>query len=132
MHGQASRDPVACDRIRIKDLDLRCIVGVNPEERTERQDVSIQLTLYVDLTRASRTDEIGDTVDYKVLKKRIVEAVEASSFFLVERLAGMVAELCLDDPRVRAVEVEVEKPGALRLARTVGVTIFRRREGAAQ
>jgi D-erythro-7,8-dihydroneopterin triphosphate epimerase len=131
MNDPASDPSAPFDRIRIKDLALRCIVGINPEERIHKQDVSIQLTLFVDLSLAARSDAIGDTVDYKVLKKRIVEAVEGSSFFLVERLAGMIAGLCLEDPRVRAVEVEVEKPGALRFARTVSVTILRHRESEA-
>ena len=115
------------DEIRIKDLQLRCIVGVYPEERREKQDVVIGVRMETDLGAASRSDELADTVDYKAIKKRIVTAVEASTYQLIERLAGRVAELCLEDPGVQAVEVEVEKPGALRFARTVSVTVRRRR-----
>jgi FolB domain-containing protein len=115
------------DEIRIKDLQLRCIVGVYPEERREKQDVVIQVRMEADLGDASRSDALSDTVDYKAIKKRIVAMVEASSFQLIERLAGGVAELCLADPRVQAVEVEVEKPAALRFARTVSVVVGRRR-----
>ena len=111
------------DEVRIKDLSLRCVVGVFPEERRKKQDVVIQVRLETDLDLASRSDDLKDTVDYKGVKKRIVAMVEASSFFLIERLAGRVAEICLDDPKVRAVEVEVEKPGALRFARTVSVVV---------
>ena len=115
------------DEIRIKDLRLRCVVGVYPEERREKQDVVIQVRMEADLGAASRSDALADTVDYKAIKKRIVLAVEASSYQLIERLAGRVAELCLDDPRVQAVDVEVEKPGALRFARTASVVVRRRR-----
>jgi FolB domain-containing protein len=115
------------DEIRIKDLRLRCIVGVFPEERREKQEVVIQARLEADLGAASLSDVLADTVDYKAIKKRIVQEVEASSCQLIERLAGRVAELCLEDPRVQAVEVEVEKPGALRFARTVSVVLRRRR-----
>ena len=113
------------DEIRIKDLRLRCVVGVYPEERREKQDVVIQVRMEADLDAASRSDFLSDTVDYKAIKKRIVLAVEASSYQLIERLAGRVAEICLDDPLVQAVEVEVEKPGALRFARTVSVVVRR-------
>jgi len=115
------------DEIRIKDLALRCVVGVYPEERHEKQDVVIQVRMEADLDAASHSDALADTVDYKAIKKRIVAMVEASSFQLIERLAGGVAELCLADPRVQAVEVEVEKPAALRFARTVSVVVRRRR-----
>jgi dihydroneopterin aldolase/D-erythro-7,8-dihydroneopterin triphosphate epimerase len=115
------------DEIRIKDLQLRCIVGVYPEERHEKQDVVIKVRMETDLDAASRSDALSDTVDYKAIKKRIVVAVEASNYQLIERLAGRVAEICLDDSRVQAVEVEVEKPAALRFARTVSVVVRRRR-----
>jgi len=113
------------DRIYIRDLRLRCVVGINPEERQKKQDVDINIALYADLRPAGRTDAIQDTVDYKSIKLRVVEEVEASSFFLVERLAEHVARICLADPKVVRARVLVEKPGALRFARTVGVEIVR-------
>jgi len=117
------------DQILIKDLRLRCIVGIYPEERREKQDVVIQVKMDADLLAASRSDDIEDSVDYKEVKKRIVREVESSSYRLIERLAGRVAEICLEHPRVQAAEVEVEKPGALRFARTVSVRIRRGRGG---
>jgi FolB domain-containing protein len=113
------------DRIHIRDLRLRCIIGLYPHERTERQDVVIQITLYVDLSLPGRTDRLEDSVDYKAVKQRVVAMVEGSSFLLLERLAEEIARLCLEDQRVRRVRVLVEKPGALRFARTVGVEIQR-------
>ena len=115
------------DMIHIRDLRLRCIVGINPEERQKKQDVGIHITLYADLRTAGKTDAIGDTVDYKSIKLRVVEEVEASSFYLVERLAEHVARICLADPKVVRARVLVEKPGALRFARTVGVEVVRDR-----
>lgn len=116
------------DRVYIRDLSLRCVVGVYEGERQEKQGVLLNLTLYVDLRRACRTDRMDDTVDYKALEEKVVTMVESSSYFLVERLAERVADLCLEHPRVRRVEVSVEKPGALRTARSVGVEIVRERE----
>jgi D-erythro-7,8-dihydroneopterin triphosphate epimerase len=116
------------DAIHIRDLRLRCIVGINAEEREKKQDVVINITLYADLRAAGRSDAIEDTVNYKAIKVRTLEDVEASSFQLVERLAEHVANICLADSKVVRARVLVEKPGALRFARTVGVEIFRDRE----
>ena len=115
------------DRIHILDLKLRCIVGVFPEERREKQDVILNLTLHADLRKAGSSDDLADTVDYKTIKKKVIALVEASSYQLVERLAERVAEVCLEDRRVKKVEVFLEKPGALRFARSVGVEIARER-----
>jgi FolB domain-containing protein len=116
------------DMIHIRDLTIRCIVGIYPHERREKQDVNINITLHADLRKAGRTDCIEDTVDYKSVKKRVLAMVEASEFYLVEKLAERVAEICLEGQGVQAVRVLVGKPGALRFARTVGVEIFRRRQ----
>ncbi len=120
----------APDRIRIEDLLLRCIIGVNEWEREQKQDVLLTITLTTDTRAAGRSDRIEDTVNYRSLTKRIIEQVEASQFLLVEALAESVAALCLNDPKVAAVEVRVEKPGALRFARSVGVTVTRARPPA--
>lgn len=115
------------DRIHIRDLRLRCILGIDDRERREKQDVTIQITLHADLRLAGRTDRFADTVDYRAIKKRVVKLVETSEYFLVEALAEAVAGACLEDARVRRADVMVEKPGALRFARTVGIEITRRR-----
>jgi D-erythro-7,8-dihydroneopterin triphosphate epimerase len=115
------------DRIHIRDLALRCIIGIEQHERDKRQDVLINITLHADLSRPGRSDNIADTVDYKAIKRKVVDLVENSSYQLVERLAGEVADVCLADPRVRRVEVTVDKPGALRFARSVAVEICRER-----
>ncbi len=115
------------DQIHIRDLTCRCIVGINPEERTNLQDVIINLTLHADLREACATDRIDDTIDYKSVKMAVLAMVEESSYYLVERLAERIAEVCLQDTRVEAVRVSVDKPGALRFARSVAVEIFRER-----
>lgn len=116
------------DRIHIRDLALRCILGVDDQERRERQDVVLQITLHADLGRACAADRFEDTVDYRAVKKRVVKLVEGSQFRLVEALAEAVARSCLEDPRVAVADVTVEKPGALRFARTVAVQVVRRRD----
>ena len=121
-------DVCTLDQIHIRDLLLRCVIGIYGEERREKQDVTINITLYADLRKAGRTDAIDDTVDYKAIKKQVIALVEESSFFLVERLAERIAELCLENSRVMQVRVRAAKPGALRFARTVEVEIVRGQE----
>lgn len=113
------------DQIQVHDLLLRCIVGINPEERVKKQDVIINLTLFVDVRAAARSDDIADTVNYKTLTKQIIDHVEQSEYFLVERLAHAIAEIAVVEFGVQRVIVSLEKPGALRFARTVGVVIDR-------
>ena len=113
------------DRIAIRDLTLRCIIGLNDWEREKRQDVVVNVTLYTDLSKAGESDQIEDTIEYKRLKDRIVGLVEDSQFRLIERLAQAIADLGLEDPRVERVDVTLDKPGALRFTRSVAVEISR-------
>ena len=113
------------DKILIKDLLIRCILGVNDNERREKQDVLINIVLFADLRPSGHSDCLKDSVDYRAIKKQVVAMVETSQFCLVEALAEHIAELCLRHPRVQRVQVTVEKPSALRFARSVGVEINR-------
>lgn len=113
------------DTILIKDLLARCIVGINDEERREKQDVVINITLTADLKKACVTDRFEDTVDYRAVKKKVLTIVESSSYYLVEALAEKIAHTCLEFKGVTAANVLVEKPSALRFARSVGVEIYR-------
>jgi FolB domain-containing protein len=116
------------DHIVISDLSVRCVIGVSEDERREKQDVLINISLFADLGRAGRSDRLEDAVDYRAVKKKIIKMVEASGYRLVEALAEAVAGLCLEHPGVTRVLVRVEKPTALRFARSVGVEITRPRK----
>ena len=116
------------DQIFIRDLLVRGIVGINPEERTNPQDIVINVTMWADLRPAARSDDIADAVNYRTVAKAIIAQVEQGEPMLVERLAEEIAAICLSaDDRVAEVEVEVEKPGALRFADSVGVVVHRTR-----
>ena len=115
------------DLIHLRDLAVRCIIGIFPEERREKQDVIINITLECDCRPAARSDRIEDAVDYKRIKRSVLKMVELSEFQLVETMADRIAALCLAEPRVIAARVSVDKPNALRFARSVGVEIERRR-----
>jgi FolB domain-containing protein len=113
------------DRILISDLAARCIVGVNEDERRAKQDVLINLAVYTDISAAARSDRLEDAVDYRDLRDHVVEMVERSRYYLLEALAEAIAGVCLGHPGVSKVLVRVDKPAALRLARSVAVEIER-------
>jgi D-erythro-7,8-dihydroneopterin triphosphate epimerase len=115
------------DYIYIRELAVSCIVGINPRERIIPQTVLIDIRLTCDLARAAAGDDIADTVDYKTLKDELLAVLEPSAFFLIERMAEVVAERCLSRAGVAGVRVTVDKPGALTGARSVAVEIERGR-----
>ena len=115
-------------KIRINNLRMRCVVGIADWEQNVRQDVSVTVTLHMDLHPAGKSDDVADTIDYKQLKKRIMDHLEGHSFGLIERMAYEVAGICLGDERVQQVDVVVNKLGALRYADSVEVEITRTRE----
>ena len=116
------------DKIIVKNLLLRGIVGIKPDERANKQDILINLTLYGDIRPAAVSDEIGDAINYRSITKRIIEHVENSADYLVERLITDVARLILAEfPAVQKAVVRLEKPGALRFAESVGMEIERTR-----
>jgi FolB domain-containing protein len=116
------------DEIHIRDLRLRTILGLTEEERRDRQEVLINLVLFTDTRLAASADNIDQAVNYRTLTKQVIALVESSQFFLVEKLASEIASVCLQSAGVERVRVSVEKPGALRFARSVGVTIERARQ----
>ncbi len=117
----------AHDRILIKDLLLRGIIGINDWEREKQQDILINLEIWTDMRAAGRSDDMADSINYRTLTKDVVRVVETGAFYLVERLATELARLCVVDHGADRVVVRVEKPGALRFARSVGVEIERKR-----
>lgn len=117
------------DRILIKDLLVSGILGINPDERVSPQDILINASLWADTRPAAASDDIDDAVNYRTITKRLIAHIEQGEPMLVERLVAELAEICFSsDDRVAAVEMTVEKPGALRHARSVGITIHRTRE----
>ena len=116
------------DRILISDLRVSCVIGVNEDERSRKQDVLINLAIFTDMSAAARSDRIEDAVDYSRLRDRIVDTTARSSYHLLEALAEAIATVCLEHPGVSRVRVRVDKPGALRYARSVAAEIERGRE----
>ncbi len=115
------------DRVVISDLAARCIIGVDDDEREEKQDVLINLTVFTDLSAVAHSDSLENALDYRILRTDVLELVEVSHYYLLEALAEAIAAVCLRHDRVDGVRVRVDKPGALRFARSVAVEIDRGR-----
>jgi len=113
------------DVIFIKDLLIRGVIGISERERENPQDILVNITIYTDISKAAVSDSINDCVNYRTMAKKVIAYVEKKSRYTVEALAQDIANLCLDDPGVKGVKVRVEKPGAVRFSRSVGVEIER-------
>ena len=112
------RNPV---KITIENLRLRTIIGINDRERDTEQDVVVNVELELERGTVFARDTIDETVDYKKLNKRIIDEVEQSSFFLIEKLCDHLLVLVMEDHRVERARVRVAKPGALRFTESVSV-----------
>lgn len=115
------------DRIFLRGLTAECIIGFIDWERRVKQTVVVDLELPVDCRRASGSDDVADTVDYKRVAKRVLAYIEASEFKLVETLAHRLALLLLEEFGLEWVRLSLNKPGAIRSSRDVGVLIERSR-----
>jgi 7,8-dihydroneopterin aldolase/epimerase/oxygenase len=115
------------DIIFLHGLTVECTIGFIDWERLVKQTVVIDLELPVDCRNASIRDEVEDTLDYKKVAKRVIAFVEASEFKLVETLAHRLALLVLEEFDIAWIRISVNKPGAIRGSRDVGVSIERTR-----
>jgi FolB domain-containing protein len=115
------------DKVIIRDLVARGIIGINDWERQQPQDILINIVLFADQEKAGESDDIADCVNYRTVSKKVLAHAESVKRLTVEALAADLARLCLEEPGVQKVHVRVEKPGAVRFARSVGVEIERSR-----
>jgi FolB domain-containing protein len=115
------------DKIILKDLVARGIIGLNDWEREKKQEIRINLVLFTDIKKAGETDLLDFSVNYRTIAKKVLEHAESSERLTVEALATDLARLCLREPGVEKVQVRVEKPGAVRFSASVGVEIERER-----
>lgn len=116
------------DKVIIRDLLARGIIGINDWEREHPQDILINITVETDTHRAAETDDIADCVNYRTLAKTVLHHAETAARMTVEALANDIAGICMQQPGVQRATVRVEKPGAVRFAASVGVEIERGRD----
>ena len=115
------------DIIFLRGLEVECLIGFIDWERRIRQKVVIDFEMPVDCRRAAASDAVEDTLDYKRVAKRIIAFVGASEFQLVETLAHRTALLILAEFDIEWIRISINKPGAIRGSRDVGVSIERTR-----
>lgn len=113
------------DKVIIKNLVARGIIGVYDWERTKPQEILINIILIGNLIQAGKTDNIEDSINYKTIAKGAQSLAENCERHTVEALATDIAEFCLESKGVQKVIVRVEKPGAVRFSESVGVEIER-------
>ena len=113
------------DEIFIRDLLIRGVIGISEKEREQPQDILVNITIYSDISAAAKSDDVNDSVNYRTVAKKVLAHVESIKRYTVEALAEDIAGLCLAEPGAERVRVTVEKPGAVRFSRSVGVTITR-------
>ena len=107
----------------IKNLKVTCVIGVNPDERVRQQEIRMQLFLWTDMAKASRSDNLEAALDYRTIYKEVVKRVEHSTFYLIERMVYEVATICLQYPLTQKVTVILEKIGALKKAESAGIEL---------
>jgi dihydroneopterin aldolase len=116
------------DKIFIRGLEIECIIGFIDWERRVKQKVVLDIELPIDCAHTAKTDAVADTLDYQLVVDQVTALVVDSEFMLVETMAQKVAELVLKNFSVAWVKVAVNKPGAIRGLRDVGVALERYRE----
>ena len=114
------------DKIFIKDLMVRGVIGISERERAQPQDIVVNVTLYTENSKGGKTDNIEDCVNYRTVAKAIIKHIQETARFTVEALAEDIASICLKTDSVYKAMVRVEKPGAVRFSRSVGVEIERK------
>jgi len=115
------------DKIIIKNLVARGIIGLNSWERESPQEILINIVVFTDIRQAAKTDDISHSVNYRTIAKKAQAHAETAARVSVEALAEDIAHLCLEEPNAQKVWVRVEKPGAVRFTESVGVEIERSR-----
>jgi 7,8-dihydroneopterin aldolase/epimerase/oxygenase len=116
------------DIIFLGGLQIETIIGIFDWERETKQTVILDIEMAYDIQKAAETDDIAYTLDYKAVSKRIIAFVEASNYFLVERLTVEIADIILNEFNVPRVKVTLNKKGAIRGASDVGIIVERGRK----
>ena len=119
--------PDAGDRIFLHGLTVECIIGFIEWERRIKQTIVLDVEMPVDCARAAQSDNVAETLDYKKVAKRLIAFVSTSEFKLVETLAHRTALLILEEFGVDWVRLSINKPGAIRGSKDVGVAVLRTR-----
>ena len=113
------------DKISVSAVSLRMVIGIEDWERKDKQEILIDYEFECDCSKAGKTDDIKDAVDYKIVNKKVLELQKLTDIKTIERLSQLITEVILEDPKILSTTVYVTKMGALRWSDSVTVQITR-------
>ena len=113
--------------IKIKNLKMRAIIGFNDWEREKKQEICINLSMTTDDETAAVSDSPDDCINYKQIKNKVIEGIENTEYYLLEKMASSILEIVMREERLKSATVEIDKPQALRFAESVSITMTRNR-----
>jgi len=122
---QYATGKVLMDIVFIRDLQVETVIGIYDWERKIKQIISLDIDMATDIQKAANSDNIDDTLSYKTVAKRLIAFVEESEYELVEALAEKICAIIREEFKVPWVRLTLNKPGAVRGSRSVGVIIER-------
>ena len=125
MKSRTKKLPPATTWIHLRDIEIRCILGIYPTERRTPRKVLVNIELATDITAAAKSDKIAHALNYEQIENDVRRIARQGRFFLIETLATRLADACLLYPAVQAVRVTVDKPRALRHTRSVAIEILK-------
>ena len=121
------RDQIA--KIHIEDLRLRTFIGINDDEKKNRQDVVLNIRIHYQADKAVAFNTIDEALNYRTITKKVINHVEANRFLLLERMTDELLSLVMENAEVMWADVRIDKPNALRFSDSVSITLSARREG---
>ena len=113
------------DKISVSGVSLRMVIGIEDWERKDKQEILIGYEFECDCSKAGKTDDIKDAVDYKIVNKKVLGLQKLTDIKTIERLSQLITEVILEDPKILSTTVYVTKMGALRWSDSVTVQITR-------
>lgn len=115
-------------KVFIKNLLLKVKIGVSEKERNATQDIVVNINITTDISKATKSEDVADTVNYSSIQDSAVLLAAAKKYVLMETFASAVADACLNDPRITKVVVRAEKPHRLAMSESVGVEVEKSKE----
>ena len=109
--------------IDIVDLRVRAIIGTHPFERKNKQELIINISLEYDATKASRSDDLKDAVDYECISNAVIKIAENSSCLLLEKLAAKMMDKLKGFKGLQNISLRIDKPQAIAQARCISYKI---------
>ncbi len=113
------------DRVLIEGLRADAVIGVHDWEREIRQPIILDLEMTWDCRPAGQSDRLADALDYAAVAERLTAFIEQSQFELIEALAEACSRIVLEEFGVSSLRLTLRKPGAVKNAASVGVTLER-------